>query len=111
MIERTELFTFEFPDKTDWKIIKELIESVDLDLKNNPIEGLKFSHRKFNKKLRQTCVVCTYSDPAVLLKVSNKFEDGHRRLGITRKFLKKETIKDGCCCHQVKELLKEWKCA
>ena len=56
MPERTELFTFGFPDKTDWKIIKELIESVDLDLKNNPIEGLKFSHRQFNKKLRQAGV-------------------------------------------------------
>ena len=110
MIERTDLFTFHFPDQTDWKIIKDLIQAIDASLEKNPIDGLTFSHRHFNKKLRQSRVVCTYSDPSVLLEASNRFEDGLQRLEITRKFLKTENLENGCSCETVKRLLEKWEC-
>jgi len=110
MAERTDLLTFYFPDQTNWNIIKDLIQCIDAGLEKNPIDGLTFSHRHFNKKLRQTCVVCTYSDPSVLLKASNRYEDGYQRLEITRKFLKTENLENGCCCETVKRLLSEWEC-
>tara|TARA_R100000458_G_C8098366_1_gene126096 strand:+ start:275 stop:604 length:330 start_codon:yes stop_codon:yes gene_type:complete len=106
MQERAELFRFHFPDNTDWNIIESLIKKIDAEISKNPIEGCSFSNRKFNKNLRQTCIICSYSDPTILLKISNIFEEEYLRLNIKRKFLNKTTLKNECCCKEVKEILK-----